>query len=187
MCWMALIPVAIAAFSSMQQSRAKEGQESAAADTARTNAMYAGDAADDAVARGRYQAGLQRIRTQQAVGTQRVAQAANGGMVNQDTNALLQEDTAAIGELDALTIQNNAAREAYGYKAQAITGMSNANTLSTAADSTGRNSLLGGVVSGVGAYFGGGGGLGSFGSTSGTNTQGQAKPLYNNSAYVGRL
>lgn len=182
---MALIPVAIAAFSSMQQSRQQEGAQSAASDQARTNAILSQDAADDAMSRGRYQAGLQRLRTQGQIGTQRVAQAANGGLINEGSNAALQEDTAAIGELDALTIQNNAAREAYGYKVQAITGNSNANALGARANATGNNTLLGGVVSGVGAYFGGGGGFGGFGG--GTNTQGQSTPLYNNSAYVSRL
>lgn len=187
MCYAAaLIPAALTAFSAISQGRQQAAQASAAATNARTNALFAQDAAYDALDRGRKEAALQRIKTGQMIGTQRAAQAANGGLVNQDTNAILQEDTAQIGELDALTIENNAAREAYGYQAQALSGFSNARQLEQQSRSASRNSLLGGVISGASAYFGAGGGFGGSASA-GVNLQGQNNPLYNNSAYVSRL
>lgn len=185
MCWVALIPAALTAFSAIQQGRQQSAQASAAASNARTNALFAQDAAYDALDRGRKEAGLQRLKTGQMIGTQRASQAANGGLVNQDTNAVMQEDTAALGELDALTIENNAAREAYGYKAQALSGFSNARQLEQQAASASRNSLLGGVISGATQYFMAGGGF--TGGGSGLNLQGQSAPLYNNSSYVSRL
>lgn len=157
MCWMALIPVALAVVGGMSQGNAQDAQAQSQARTMRTNAMYANNAAQDAVKRGTYDADLQRIRTGQLIGTQRAAMASNGGLVDQGTNSILQQDTAQLGELDALTIQNNAAREAYGLKVQAMQGFRNATDTELAGKNAKQNSLLGGVIKGAGSFFGGGG------------------------------
>jgi len=167
MCWMALIPLAISVVGGMSQGRQQEAAANSQASQLRTNAMFANEAAGDAMERGRKDAGLQRLRTQQMIGTQRAVAAANGGDVNDGSNALLQEDTAALGELDALTIQNNAAREAYGYKVQAIQGFSNARQTVANGQAASRSSFLGGVMNGVGGMMGGGG-MGGGGSAIGT-------------------
>ncbi len=188
MCWMALIPVALAVVGGMQQGNAEDAAAQSQARTTRTNAGYANEAAEDALSRGRYDADLQRIRTGQMIGTQRTAAAANGGMVDEGTNAQLQQDVAQLGELDALTIQNNAAREAYGLKVQAIQGYSNANATELAGKNAKQNSLMGGVVKGAGSFFGGGGmsmfgGGGAGAGTSAAFTSNSAA-LNNNQAYV---
>jgi len=56
-----------------------------------------------------------RQRGNKAVGAQRAAMAAQG--IRLDTGSALdvQQETKAISELDALTIKNNALREAFGY------------------------------------------------------------------------
>jgi len=184
---MALIPVALAVVGGMQQGKAQDAQAQAAARDQRTNAMYANDAANDAKARGRYDADLQRIRTGQMIGTQRTAMAANGGLVDEGTNAALQADTAALGELDALTIQNNAAREAYGFQVQAQKGFSNANALELAGKNAKQNSLMGGVLNGAGSFFGGGG-MSMFGGGQGAGTTAalgsNTSFLNNNQAYA---
>lgn len=187
MCWMALIPVALAVVGGMQKGNAEDAAAQSAARDMRTNAGYANKAANDALARGKYDADLQRLRTGQAIGTQRTAQAANGGMVNEGSNATLQEQTAQLGELDALTIQNNAAREAYGLKVQAISGYSNANKTELAGKNAKQNSLMGGVMNGVGSFFGGGG-MSMFGGGSGAGTTAalgsNSSALNNNQAYA---
>lgn len=188
MCWMALIPIAIAVVGGMQQGQAQDAEAKSASRDMRRNAMLSNQAANDANSRGRYDADLQRLRTGQAIGTQRTAQAANGGLVNEGSNAELQAETAQLGELDALTIANNAAREAYGYKVEAITGLSNARKTEQAGKDAKQNSLMGGVVKGAGSFFGGGGmssfgGGGQGGGTSaalGSNGSG----LNNNQAYA---
>lgn len=172
MCWLALIPVALAVVGGMKQGQAQEQQADAAAFQQRTNASYANIAANDAVARGTYDADLQRIKTGQNVGTQRTAQASNGGEVNDGSNANLQADTAALGELDALTIQNNAAREAYGYKVQALTGQQNANQLVANGQSAAQSSLLGGIINGAGSFFGSGQGRSMFSGFGGSAPSG---------------
>ena len=89
-----------------------------------------------------------------------------------------------LGELDALTIENNAAREAYGYKVQAIQGISNASAISAAGSKAKQDSILGGVLQGVSSAAGGMGGGGGGGAAGGLRLQGQAKPLYGNTAFV---
>lgn len=86
----------------------------------KVNAGVSEQAAKDALARGTIEADDMRRQTDRTIGTQRTAFAANGIDVNTGSAGQIQNDTAALGELDALTILNNAAREAYGYKVQAI-------------------------------------------------------------------
>lgn len=177
MCWAALIPVAIGAVSGLMQGSAAERQANQQAAALRQNALYLNQAANDARARGEYEADWQRIGTQSMIGTQRVAQAASGGVVESGSYGLMTQDTAQLGELDALTISNNAAREAYGYQVEASNMATNARQLQSNARRNTMTSILGGAMQG----FGGGASAGS------VNLQGQSKPLLNNSAYVSRM
>lgn len=155
MCWMALIPVAISLVGGMMgaQNARQEGafnsamlnRNAALKDQAAQETMFAGDTSAD----------WQRVRTGQAVGTQRSVQAANGIDVNSGSAAQLQDDTAMIGELDALTIQNNAAREAYGYRIQADQDRMNAVQTVTNAGNRATGSILGGLGSAFGSFAGG--------------------------------
>ena len=87
---------------------------------ARNNQIVAQRAAEDARKRGELEANIQRQRSRLLVGQQRAALA--GGGVLTDTGSALDliEDTAGLGELDALTIQSNAEREAIGFQTQAM-------------------------------------------------------------------
>lgn len=87
---------------------------------AKVNAGISMRASRDAVKRGNIDADEQRQETGQLIGAQRTAFASNGVDVNTGSAGQVQNDTAALGELDALTLVNNAAREAYGYKVQAM-------------------------------------------------------------------
>lgn len=69
-------------------------------------------AAEDAIIRGRREAGEERVKTAQTIGAQRAALAANGIVVDEDTALDLITDTAGIGALDALTALKNAEKEA---------------------------------------------------------------------------
>lgn len=83
------------------------------------NATIADKNATDAERRGQIAANRQRSQTRQTVGAQRAALAAQGLSLDSGTAVDLQADTSYFGELDALTIRNNAAREAWGYTSQA--------------------------------------------------------------------
>ncbi len=145
MCWMAAIPAAISlAGGAMGAQGARQAGAYAAAQSEQ-NAQYKEAAAVDAEKRGAVQADQYRRQVGQMIGTQRAGFAANGIDVNSGTAAEIQDDTAAIGEFDALTIANNAAREAWGYRVGAQNDLSNATMARKNAKSSASGSILGGV------------------------------------------
>lgn len=75
--------------------------------------------AKDAHKRGREASARHRLGVGALMGAQRASLAAQGQDLNDGTALALQLDTAKFGELDALTIRNNASREAWGYQVQA--------------------------------------------------------------------
>lgn len=86
---------------------------------AENNALSAKYAADDALARGAVEEQQQRAKTRAIQGQQRVALAANGIDATTGTGSLLLTDSAGFGEFDALTVRNNAMKQAYGLNTQA--------------------------------------------------------------------
>lgn len=76
--------------------------------------------AADAISRGDREALKLRGQTRRLIGSQRAAQAAGGVDINRGDALDIQAETASLGAADELTIKNNAYREAFGYKAQAL-------------------------------------------------------------------
>lgn len=83
------------------------------------NAAIADLQAADAEQRGVDAAGKQRATTRQVIGTQRAGYAAQNVDIHVGSAVDVAADAALLGELDAQTIQRNAEREAWGYRAQA--------------------------------------------------------------------
>lgn len=83
------------------------------------NAQLAELQAQDAIERGQVEEKKARRQTEQVIGQQRVSLAAQGVDINKGSALDVQADAAYLGELDALTIRNNAAKEAWGYRVQA--------------------------------------------------------------------
>jgi hypothetical protein len=120
---MAIAGVASTALSAYGQIQAGQQAQAAAdynAAVARNNQIIADRQAEDAVKRGQVAEEEQRRRTRAIAGTQRAALAASGVQLDQGSPADILADTAQFGELDALTIRNNAEREAYGYRVQGM-------------------------------------------------------------------
>lgn len=84
------------------------------------NAALADVQATDALARGDEAAGRSRLGTTQLLGGQRAALGASGVVINDGSAAQVQAEARFYGALDEITIRNNARREAWGFKAQAI-------------------------------------------------------------------
>lgn len=82
------------------------------------NAAIAELQAADAIERGEEAASQFRQRVRQAIGSQRAGIAAQGVDVTYGSAVDAQADAEFLGELDALTIRTNAAREAWGFKVQ---------------------------------------------------------------------
>lgn len=72
----------------------------------------------DAEQRGKVEEKKMRRQTNQTIGSERVNAAAQGVDVNSGSALDVQADAAYLGELDALTIRKNAAKEAWGYRVQ---------------------------------------------------------------------
>lgn len=83
------------------------------------NAQVAALQAEDAVTRGQEEEQRYRAKVRQTIGAQRVGFAASNIDVGYGSAVDVQVDAAMLGELDALTIRGNAAREAWGFKMQA--------------------------------------------------------------------
>lgn len=80
------------------------------------NAEIQAEAAQDAVRRGKNEADKRRIQTAHIIGSQRAAQGASGVQINSGSPLDVQVGTAAVGEEEAILIESNAAREAYGFR-----------------------------------------------------------------------
>lgn len=107
------------------------------------NAEVAELQAEQALKRGREDESRLRMQTRQTIGAQRAALAAMGIDLDDGTAAQIQDDTTYFGELDALTIRNNAALEAWGYRTQAT----DYRMQGSLAASQGRSQMLGTILS----------------------------------------
>lgn len=83
------------------------------------NALHAEEQAIDAIERGAAAEGKHRAGVRGLVGKQRAAMAAQGLDLTTGSAYEIQLESLGIGELDALTIRNNAATEAWGFKHEA--------------------------------------------------------------------
>lgn len=83
------------------------------------NSRFARLQAEDAEARGNQNSANLKKNVKKTIGSQRAALAAQGIEVDTGSAAEVQTDTAILGAMDAMTIRNNAHREAFGYRVQA--------------------------------------------------------------------
>lgn len=125
MAWMAIaqlvqqgVSTVFTALGTLRQGKAEAAAHRYQAAVARNNQVYANRAAREAEEKGQREEYVQRLKTKAMVGRQRTAFASNGVLVDRDTAALATADTAQFGELDALTLRDNASREAARFRAQ---------------------------------------------------------------------
>jgi hypothetical protein len=79
------------------QGQAQKAQADQQAAELRQNALYLNNAARDAERRGAIESDWQRVSTQAAIGSQRVAQAGSGGVVDQQSQAKRGMMTSILG------------------------------------------------------------------------------------------
>ena len=85
---------------------------------ARNNAGLSEIQRKDALLRGQSTEQNVRLRTAQVGGTQRASLAARGIDIGEGSPLNILTDTAFMGERDALTARDNAAKEAWGFQVQ---------------------------------------------------------------------
>jgi len=122
----ALAGLAMSAYGAYKQGsatkkagQAQKGAADSSAGLADYNAEVAEVQAEDAVARGAEEESRFRTGVRGMIGAQRTGFAAGNIDVGYGSAVDVQADVAFLGELDAITIRTNAARESWGYKVQA--------------------------------------------------------------------
>lgn len=122
---LAAVGTATSAYGQIRAGRAAkkagEAQRDAAesqAELAEYNAAVAELQAQDAIDRGAEDEQRFRSQVRLLIGEQRAGQAASNVDVGFGSTVDVQADAAFLGELDALQLRNNAAREAWGYTVQ---------------------------------------------------------------------
>ena len=158
---LAMVSVAFSAMGAISQASGQRAQGQAQQQTYNYKAQVNDNnkqvsewKAQDAVDRGYVREQQHRIKVSNLKGRQRAGLASMG--VEVDTGSALDtlEDTAELGELDALTIRSNAERESYDRKVDAmndsaqgdVNRMSGENAL-TAGNMGAKTSLLSGIGS----------------------------------------
>ena len=137
------------AVGSMNQGNAGYSSGMYQAAVARNNATIA---EQNALEAGRVKEGVQRQKTAQTIGAMRASMAGRGIDIGSGSPLNLQADTRIAGELDALTIRNNAERMAYNYRVQSGDFAANSALLSSQADNAlraGRTNALTSIVGGA--------------------------------------
>lgn len=115
-----VIGTGMSAMGAIQQGNAQAQAANYQAQVAANNKIIADQNARYAIQAGQVQEANKRTQTAALIGTQRAAGAANGLDVNSGSNVDLQASAATLGEADALTIRDAAARQARGYQIQGL-------------------------------------------------------------------
>lgn len=119
MAGLAIGQMAMQGISGYTQARGQRMAGDAAAAQGETNARLAEQQAHDAEIRGAREQTTSAMKTRALRGQQQVAFAANGIDAGVGSAQDLFGDTALMGAMDRQAIALNAAREAWGYRAQA--------------------------------------------------------------------
>lgn len=144
MCEPVTITTALAIAAAGYSAKAQYEQGKYQSKVSKNNAIIKNQLAADAISRGRVAEDNKRMQVAQAKSMQRAKFGASGVDVNMGSASDIQADTAMIGELDALTIRNNAEREAYGFRV----GASNAEAQSIMDKKKGKSDAIGTILSG---------------------------------------
>ena len=146
------ISTAIGTVGAIQQGKATKAQYEYQAKVAQKNAKIAEDNAANERQSGLEESRLQRMKVLSQIGSQQAAMAANGIDITSGTALDTIEDTAQMGELDALMIQYNSERTAQNFDAEANNFKNQANLDKLAARNVSTGSklnALGTAVSGL--------------------------------------
>ena len=114
------------------------------------NARIASFQAKEAVRFGEKAAQSELKSTKQTIGKQRAMMAASGVEVSSGSALDIQTSTSRQGALNAMTIRNNAWREAWGYKMDAASSVGQSKFASVSGKYNSRSTLISGGLNAVG-------------------------------------
>ncbi len=142
---------AIGGVGAFNQTQGQQNSLEYQAQVAENNAQIAGDKSKFAVQIGNQAVQTSQINTANTFGAQRAAMAANGIDLGEGSATDVLTTTKYLGDRDALTIKDNAARQEWAYQTQAQNFTAESQYDSTIAKSlspglVGLTSLLGGAT-----------------------------------------
>lgn len=160
----AVIGAGVSVYSAIEQGNANADMARYQAQVAANNQSIAEQNARLTAASGEAAVNREQLKTRAVVGALKAQEAAHGLDVNTGSAVDVRSSAAELGELNALTVRSNAAREAYGYETQSQNfadqsklDVAQAGNAETSGYLKGASSLLSGVSS-YGREFGFGGG-----------------------------
>lgn len=137
------VAVGFQAMSSIQQGNAASATAKANQQVQQQNVVLNDRAAVDSEQRGADAAAMERQKAREANASLRVRNAGAGLLTDTGSSGALQDQNTGTGELNALTVANNAEREAYGYRVQSTSASNQANIFGATADNARTAGLLG--------------------------------------------
>jgi hypothetical protein len=114
-----LIGGAIGAFGSYEGMEAQSENAAFQAQVAQNNAEIAKRNFNLEIESGQQRVANEEMQLRSTLGTEKAGQAASGVDINSSSFAASRAGTAKTGTLNALTIESNSARQAYGYEVAA--------------------------------------------------------------------
>ena len=133
-------------FEAKAQADAARYAGDAQASVYETNALIQRLRAEDAIRRGDDEAKKAKEAAKRLIGSQRASMGAQGIDIESGSALDIQKETAELGAMDALTIKNNAWREAWGLRAEATNFANQAQYTRLTAKTTARNTVLTGGI-----------------------------------------
>jgi len=112
-----------------------------------TNARFASMQANQVIKQGNVLAQENDTKIKKLLGSQRAKLAAQGIEIDSGSAAHVQDVTHQLGQLDSANIRNNAWRQAFGFKQQALQDRFNADAARLGANTTARNTVATGLIS----------------------------------------
>lgn len=147
-----IMSTGLSAYGAIQSGQAQAGNARYQSQVALNNQKFADYNAELATQRGQQMEQAKRTETQDVIGAVRAASGASGVSANSGSPLRVQGDVAKLGDIDAMMIRANAAREAYGYRVQGANYGSEAGLLQSEAGQASRagnleafTSLIGGA------------------------------------------
>jgi hypothetical protein len=110
----------VAAYGSIEASEAQAASAKYNSEIATQNAVLAQRNATSAAQAGEQQVAVQQQKTRSEVGAIEANQAASNINVDSGSAVDVRSSAAELGELNALTVRSNAAKQAYGYETEAV-------------------------------------------------------------------
>lgn len=120
---------ALTAYGQIQQGKSAQAEANYKAAVQRNNAIRANYLAEDAISRGKEEERQERLRGRLLIGQMRAVLGGSGQVVDEGSAGDLVVDQAEANEMNALTVRNNAAREAQEFRIAASNSETEASLL----------------------------------------------------------